>query len=152
MIFAFSQICEPNFVALFSREKIFDFEIFDKSAPRDLLLRIANFWQKNGFAPRKIGKKIILKNQKNGTEISQILFSAGKGNFTPARVSALLANLFSQNCAVKIYDFENDIFQNLQKKFPEKNAAEIAQKIFLENKFHETKIAKPRFSGELRLG
>ena len=144
MILAFSNFAPHRFAAIFSREKILAAQNFSDDS-RDLLLPISQLLRFAGFSPD-------FKNAKTGAQISQILFSAGAGNFTPARVATLLANLFSQNLRVEILDFQNEVFLKLRSEFPEKSPAQIAHEVFTTGEFQKVETAVPRFSARLKIG
>lgn len=126
MILAFQTVYEPASCMIFDENEIFAEHKWDLQTDRDLLSNIL---------------ETLKKANKDIHKMQGVFVVNGPGNFSPVRISILLANNFAHNLKVPVFSLRNDEFD--QKK--------DLKTVFYEKKPQAEKMIEPFFGKEPRI-
>ncbi len=127
VILAFQTSLPPARCAVFDRSTIFAETEWDPKKDRDLLSNVIN---------------TLKKADKNIDDIDGVFVVNGPGDFTPVRISVLLANNLANSLNIPVYSLLNTKI----------NTENSLQKIFFSNKPEKKEFIKPFFGKEPRIG
>jgi len=133
MILAFQQIFPPAFCLVFSKQekKILVQNSWNPQKTRDLLSKLAASLKKGKIKP---------------SQLKGIFFINGPGNFTPVRISCVIANTLAKNLFIPIFSLSSDDLKKFSTK--EKTNPEFLVKMFFNKKVIKNNFTEAIFGNE----
>lgn len=136
MILAFNQINSSAVAVIFAQEKIISIHEWNSKETRDLLVNLINTIEKAKITP---------------SELKGVFMINGPGNFTPVRISCVIANTFAQELKIPLYEISSLDFEQYQEKNPDLKNTELLVKIFNEVELPQKQFVESRFDKDLEI-